>query len=103
MKTFKYLYPKVDLQWMKPVLKELIKKFEMEFKQYKRKGLLEMVEWSKVPKGDRAICSISEVDQKLAETNPEEFEKGYLARNPKNHKDLWYIAKKYFDENLEEA
>ena len=33
----------------------------------------------------------------------EEFIEGYIARNPKNHDDLWYVAKKYFDENLEEA
>jgi len=31
----------------------------------------------------------------------EEFEQGYIARNPKNHNDLWYVAKKYFDDNLE--
>jgi hypothetical protein len=26
-----------------------------------------------------------------------------VARNPNNHEDLWYVAKKYFDENLEPA
>ena len=30
----------------------------------------------------------------------EEFELGYVARNPKNHLDIWYVAKKYFDDNL---
>ncbi|MBW1814151.1 MAG: hypothetical protein JRJ39_10945, partial [Deltaproteobacteria bacterium] len=24
---------------------------------------------------------------------------GMIARNPKNHKDQWYIAKKFFEEN----
>lgn len=75
----------------------------MEFKQYKRKGLSEMVEWKNVPKGDRGLCSISQPDQQLFIDNPEEFELGYLARNPKNHEDTWYVAKKYFDENLEPA
>lgn len=28
---------------------------------------------------------------------------GYVARNPVNHLDQWYVAKKYFDDNLEEA
>jgi len=75
----------------------------MEFKQYKRKGLSEMVEWKDVPDGDRGLASISTSDQELRDNNPEEFEQGYLARNPKNHNDTWYVAKKYFDENLEPA
>lgn len=26
---------------------------------------------------------------------------GYIARNPKNHADQWYVAQAYFEENLE--
>jgi hypothetical protein len=26
-----------------------------------------------------------------------------IARNPKNHADQWLVAKKYFEDNLEEA
>lgn len=49
---------------------------------------------------DMNSLSVSEQDKLLSN---EEFEKGYIARNPKNHADLWYVAKKYFDENLEPA
>lgn len=76
---------------------------ELQFKQYKRKGLSEMIKWEDVPKGDRTLCSISDVDQQLFLQNPEEFESGYMARNPKNHNDTWYVSKKYFDDNLEEV
>lgn len=71
------------------------------FKQYKRKGISELMEWRDVLGGDRGNASISDVDQQLALDNPEEFEKGYLARNPDNHLDTWYVAKEYFDKNLE--
>lgn len=36
-----------------------------------------------------------------AEDTPEEG--GMIARNPKNHADQWYVAKKYFEDNLEEV
>lgn len=42
--------------------------------------------------------SISDPDKQLAT-----LEGGMIARNPKNHKDQWYVAKKYFDENLEKV
>ncbi len=28
---------------------------------------------------------------------------GMVARNPENHKDKWYVARAYFDANLEPA
>ena len=28
---------------------------------------------------------------------------GMIARNPKNHNDKWYVAKKYFEDNFEEV
>lgn len=71
----------------------------MEFKQYKRKGLSEMIQVKEFT-GNIDNVSISAPDQLL--TN-EEFMEGYIARNPKNHNDMWYVAKKYFDENLEPA
>jgi hypothetical protein len=71
----------------------------MEFKQYKRKGLSEMIPVINF-EGDLDKISISEPDKNLSR---DEFQKGYVARNPKNHEDLWYVAKKYFDENLEPA
>lgn len=68
-----------------------------EFKQYKRKGLSEMIEFKNFT-GDMSKVSISDQDRLLMS---KEFEEGYIARNPKNHKDMWYVAKKYFDDNLE--
>lgn len=72
----------------------------MEFKKYKRKGLSEMIKISEVPEDAQIKYSVSAPDVELSK---EEFDKGYIARNPKNHDDMWYVAKKYFDENLEEA
>lgn len=71
----------------------------MTFKQYKRKGLSEMILFTEFT-GDMADVSISGPDGFLTEA---EFRQGYIARNPKNHADMWYVAKKYFDENLEPA
>jgi hypothetical protein len=65
-----------------------------EWKQYKRKGLSEMRPYVKGE--DLSHISVSEVDK------PEE-DLGMVARNPKNHTDQWYVARKYFDDNLEEA
>lgn len=72
----------------------------MEFKQYKRKGLSEMVPFKEFVGEDMGTLSVSEQDKLLSN---EEFAEGYVARNPKNHKDIWYVAKKYFDDNLELA
>jgi hypothetical protein len=53
--------------------------------------------------GDLSKVSISHPDLLMQLENPDEFNLGYVARNPKNHQDLWYVAKKYFDDNLEEV
>lgn len=47
--------------------------------------------------------SISESDKLLSIVDWNEFLRGFVARNPKDHSDLWYVARKYFDENLEEV
>lgn len=62
-----------------------------EFKQYKRKGLSEMRPYVKGE--DLTGISVAEVD------NPEE-DMGMVARNPINHADQLYVARKYFDDNL---
>lgn len=72
----------------------------LEFKQYRRKGLSEMIAFKNYVGQDMSKVSVSDSDKQLSN---EDFELGYIARNPKNHNDLWYVAKKYFDENLEEA
>jgi len=53
--------------------------------------------------GDMVKVSVSNPDKELAKEEPAIFEQGFIARNPKNHEDLWYVAKKYFDDNLEPA
>ena len=73
-------------------------KKELQFKQYKRKGLSEMIPFSEFIGEDMSTLSVSEQDKLLSN---EEFAQGYVARNPKNHADIWYVAKKYFDDNLE--
>lgn len=65
-----------------------------EFKQYKRKGASEMRPY--VLNEDMTGISIAEADKTLPT-----LEGGMIARNPKNHDDKWYVAKKYFDDNLE--
>ena len=75
---------------------------QIEFKQHRRTNLAELVEWNLVKTEiDLEKVSISEVDRELANENPEEFDKGFLARNPNNHNDMWYVSKKYYDENFE--
>lgn len=69
-----------------------------EFKYYRRKGLSELIPFKDFIGQDMTNVSISEQDKLLSK---EEFELGYIARNPKNHSDMWYISKKYADDNLE--
>ena len=72
----------------------------LNFKSYKRKGLSELVRYEDFPTDLLHLVPVSKEDAQL---DVEEFKKGYIARNPKNHDDLWYVAKKYFDDNLELA
>ena len=69
-----------------------------EFKQYQRKELSEMIPFEDFIGQDMSKISISEPDKLLSN---DEFRLGYIARNPKNHEDKWYVAKKYFEENFE--
>ena len=65
-----------------------------EFKQYKRKGLSEMRPY--VPGEDMTHISVADIDDPGTDM-------GMVARNPQNHADQWYVARKYFDDNLEPA
>lgn len=65
-----------------------------DWNQYKRKGLSEMRPYIKGE--DMSNISVSKED------DPEN-DMGMVARNPKNHDDQWYVARKYFDDNLEPA
>lgn len=65
-----------------------------EFKQYRRRGLSEMRPYVKGESLEK--ISVSATD------NPEE-DMGMVARNPKDHNNQWYVARKYFEDNLEEV
>ena len=64
------------------------------WKKYKRKGLSEMRPYVKGE--DLTNVSVSKEDSP-------EVDMGMIARNPLNHADQWYVARKYFEDNLEEA
>lgn len=75
------------------------------FRQYKRKGLSEMrpVTPSEARDGVLSLTAhyiaISEEDHLNGSPKLGDM----IARNPKNHKDQWLVAEKYFNENLEEV
>ena len=62
------------------------------FKKYKRSNIAEMREYVKGE--DLAGISVSDADTP-------ETDMGMIARNPKNHSDQWYVARKYFKDNFE--
>ena len=62
-----------------------------EFRKYVRKGYSEMRPY--IPGEDLSKISVADVD------TPEKG--GMVTRNPKNHDDQWYVAKRYFEDNLE--
>lgn len=64
---------------------------EQPWQQYRLKGLSEMRPY--VTGEDISKVSVSATDTP--------GEGGMIARNPKNHDDQWYVAKAYFEENLE--
>lgn len=67
-----------------------------EFKKYRRRNLAEIREYIEgeiLP----SFVSISEADLKNGSPKIGDM----IARNPKNHKDQWLIAKDYFLENFE--
>lgn len=70
-----------------------------EFKQYKRIGVTEMRPYE--PGEDLTGVSVSPADQELKIKNRKEFNRGMIARNPKNHGDKWYVARIWFDDNYE--
>lgn len=65
-----------------------------EWKQYKRKKLSEMRPYVRGESLEN--ITVSTVDDP-------ETDMGMVARNPANHDDQWYIARQYFEDNLEPA
>ncbi len=63
-----------------------------EFKKYRRTNVAEMRPYELGE--DLEHISVSETD-----VPPTDM--GMIARNPKNHNDQWYVARKYFDDNFE--
>ena len=70
-----------------------------EFKRYRRTNVAEMRAF--VPGEDTSKLSISEADRELCLRDIDEFQRGFVARNPENHADQWYVARAYFDANFE--
>ena len=74
---------------------------EAPWAYYQRKGLSEMrpyIAWEPLDG-----ISVSEPDKAwLLDCQSRNADPGgYIARNPKNHADQWYVAQAYFEENLE--
>ena len=67
----------------------------MQFKQYKRKGLSELTPWT--PSMDMTRVSVSQADKEAGSPKLGDM----IARNPVDHKDMWLVAKDYFEANLE--
>lgn len=61
------------------------------WKQYQHKGLLEMRPYIK---GENLT------DISVANADNPDTDMGVVARNPKDHIDQWYVARKYFEDNL---
>lgn len=69
-----------------------------EFKQYRRTQIAEMRPYI-LGEDLRAlpVLSISQVDLDNGSPKPGDM----IARNPKNHGDVWLVAKQYFEDNFE--
>jgi len=64
------------------------------FKKYRRIKIAELRPY--IFGEDQKYISISGVDSP-------DYDMGMIARNPDNHKDQWYVARKYFNANFEEV
>lgn len=69
----------------------------MSFKQYRRKQIAELRPF--VRGDDMYGVSVSIEDLKAG--SPKEGD--MIARNPKNHADMWLVAAAYFADNFEEV
>lgn len=71
------------------------------FKQYRRKQIAEMHTYNPdvmYPKEFMDKVSISQVDKENGSPKLGDM----IARNPKNHNDMWLVSKEYFEDNFEE-
>lgn len=67
----------------------------LEFKKFRRSAIAEMALWT--PGTDMTNVSVSGPDRDAG--SPKEGD--YIARNPKNHNDMWLVAKQYAADNFE--
>lgn len=74
----------------------------MEFKKYKRTQIAEMVEYHPAMLYSKDFfekVSLSQEDKKNGSPKIGDM----IARNPKNHNDMWLVAEQYFKDNFEEV
>ena len=67
-----------------------------DFKKYRRKQIAELRDY--VQGESLRGVSISDEDKKAGSPTTGDM----IARNPKNHKDQWLVAKQYFEDNFEQ-
>jgi hypothetical protein len=67
-----------------------------KFKQYRKKQVAELKPWK--TGDDLQSVSISVEDDLAGSPKLGDM----IARNPKNHKDQWLVAKQYFTDNFED-
>lgn len=72
-----------------------------DWNQYRRTNIAEMRAYVPGEDRDQTKISVSGPDLLLALSDEEEFNRGFVARNPQNHDDQWYVARAYFDANFE--
>lgn len=65
------------------------------FTQYRRTQIAEMTPW--LGAYDMTGVSIAGVDKLAGSPKPGDM----IARNPKNHADMWLVAAQYFADNFE--
>lgn len=68
-----------------------------DFKQYRRKQIAELAAWE--TGFDMSGVSVSAEDTKAGSPKAGDM----IARNPKNHADMWLVAAAYFADNFESA
>ncbi|WP_189553098.1 hypothetical protein [Mesorhizobium sp. M8A.F.Ca.ET.021.01.1.1] len=68
-----------------------------EFAQYRRKQIAELRPWQ--PGDDMSRVSVSASDKEAGSPKDGDM----IARNPKNHDDMWLVAAAYFADNFEQA
>ena len=66
-----------------------------DFKQYRRTQIAEMAPWE--TSFDMSEVSVSKPDKESGSPMVGDM----IARNPKNHADMWLVAAKYFADNFE--